>query len=90
MARLVVRLTPKAAADRVDGWEADEQGRPYLKVRVTAPPIEGRANDALIAFLAKRLKLPKSRLSLLAGDTSRLKQIEVEGLDEAALREALT
>ncbi|BEV10013.1 DUF167 domain-containing protein [Asticcacaulis sp. DW145] len=90
MARLVVRLTPKAAADRVDGWEADEQGRPYLKVRVTAPPIEGRANDALIAFMAKRLKLPKSRLSLLAGDTSRLKQIEVEGLDEAALREALT
>lgn len=85
-----MRLTPKAAADRVDGWEADEQGRPYLKVRVTAPPIEGRANDALIAFLAKRLKLPKSRLSLLAGDTSRLKQIEVEGLDEAALREALT
>ncbi|MFN3808545.1 DUF167 domain-containing protein [Asticcacaulis sp.] len=90
MARLVVRLTPKAAADRVDGWDMDEQGRPYLKVRVTAPPIEGRANDALIAFLAKRLKLPKSRLSLLAGDTSRLKQIEVEGLDEAALREALT
>ncbi|BBF79446.1 DUF167 domain-containing protein [Asticcacaulis excentricus] len=90
MARLVVRLTPKAAADRVDGWEADEQGRPYLKVRVTAPPIEGRANEALIAFLAKRLKLPKSRLSLLAGDTSRLKQIEVEGLDEAALKAALT
>ncbi|WP_298333491.1 DUF167 domain-containing protein [Asticcacaulis sp.] len=90
MTRLVVRLTPKAAADRVDGWEADEQGRPFLKVRVTAPPIEGRANEALIAFLAKRLKLPKSRLSLLAGDTSRLKQIEVEGLDEAALKAALT
>ncbi len=85
-----MRLTPKAAADRVDGWEADEQGRPYLKVRVTAPPIEGRANEALIAFLAKRLKLPKSRLSLLAGDTSRLKQIEVEGLDDAALKAALT
>ncbi len=85
-----MRLTPKAAADRVDGWEADEQGRPFLKVRVTAPPIEGRANEALIAFLAKRLKLPKSRLSLLAGDTSRLKQIEVEGLDEAALKAALT
>lgn len=83
-----MRLTPKAGADRVDGWDADEQGRPYLKVRVTAPPIEGRANEALIAFLAKRLKLPKSRLSLLAGDTSRLKQIEVEGLDEAALRAA--
>ena len=90
MARLVVRLTPKASADRIDGWDADEQGRAYLKVRVTAPPIEGRANEALIAFLAKRLKVPKSRLSLVAGDTSRLKQIEVEGLDEAELKSLLT
>jgi len=90
MTRLVVRLTPKAASDRIDGWDTDELGRPYLKVRVSAPPIEGRANEALIAFLAKKLKLPKSRLSLLAGDTSRLKQIEVEGLDEAELRMALT
>ncbi|UDF04126.1 DUF167 family protein [Asticcacaulis sp. AND118] len=90
MARLVVRLTPKAASDRIDGWESDAQGRAYLKVRVTAPPIEGRANEALIAFLAKRLKVPKSRLSLVCGDTSRLKQIEIEDMDEAELKALLT
>ncbi|ESQ77901.1 DUF167 domain-containing protein [Asticcacaulis sp. YBE204] len=89
MTRLVVRLTPKAASDRIDGWDTDEQGRAFLKVRIAAPPIEGRANEALIAYLAKRLKVPKSRLTLLAGDTSRLKQIEVEGLDEAEVRALL-
>ncbi|ESQ88483.1 hypothetical protein ABAC460_15735 [Asticcacaulis sp. AC460] len=48
-------------------------------MRVRAAPIEGRANEALIAFLAKTLGIPKSRLSLVAGDTSRLKQIEIDG-----------
>lgn len=77
--RLAVRLTPKASADAIDGWGADEQGRRFLKVRVRAAPIEGRANDALIAFLAKTLGIPKARLSLVSGDTSRLKQIEIDG-----------
>ncbi|MDC7683289.1 DUF167 domain-containing protein [Asticcacaulis sp. BYS171W] len=89
MARLVIRLTPKAASDRIDGWDVDAQGRAFLKVRVTAPPIEGRANAALIDYLAKRLKVPKSRLTLMTGDTSRLKQIEVDGLDEAVLQDVL-
>ena len=86
MTRLFVRLTPKSSVERVDGWDLDEHGRRYLKVRVRAAPIEGRANDALIAFLAKTLKVPKSRLSLVAGDTARLKAIEVEGLAEADLK----
>jgi uncharacterized protein len=77
--RLAVRLTPKAASDAIDGWGEDEQGRRFLKVRVRAAPIEGRANDALIACLAKMLGIPKSRLSLVSGDTSRLKQIEIDG-----------
>ncbi|ESQ84913.1 hypothetical protein AEAC466_07600 [Asticcacaulis sp. AC466] len=80
-----MRLTPKAAAERIDGWDADDKGRRYLKVRVRAAPIEGKANDALLAFLAKTLKLPKSRLTLASGDTSRLKQIEIDGLDDADL-----
>jgi uncharacterized protein len=82
LAKLVIRLTPKAAHDRIDGWDVDEFGRNILKVRVKAPPIEGRANVALLAFLAKELDLPKSRLTLLFGDTSRYKQIEVEGLSD--------
>ncbi len=83
--RLLVRLTPKSAAERIDGWDLDEHGRRYLKVRVRAAPIEGRANAALIAFLAKTLKVPKSRLNLVAGDTARLKAIEIEGVSEAEL-----
>lgn len=83
--RLFVRLTPKSSVERIDGWDVDDKGRRFLKIRVRAAPIEGRANDALIAFLAKTLKLPKSRFTLITGDTARLKQIEIDGLDEAEL-----
>jgi uncharacterized protein len=71
--------------DRIDGWDSDDRGRKFLKVRVRAAPIEGRANTALIVYLSQVLGLPKSRLSLVAGDTARLKQIEITGLDEAGL-----
>ncbi|WP_411267551.1 DUF167 domain-containing protein [Asticcacaulis sp. 201] len=80
-----MRLTPKAAAERIDGWDTDDKGRRYLKVRVRAAPIEGKANEALLAFLSKSLKVPKSRLTLASGDTSRLKQIEIDGMDGADL-----
>ncbi|MBW8881315.1 MAG: DUF167 domain-containing protein [Asticcacaulis sp.] len=83
--RLTVRLTPKAAKDAVDGWGQDEHGRRFLKIRVRAAPIEGRANEALVAFLAKALKVPKSRVTLIAGETSRLKQVEIEGVTDAEL-----
>jgi uncharacterized protein (TIGR00251 family) len=83
--RLFVRLTPKSSVERIDGWDMDDKGRRLLKIRVRAAPIEGRANEALIAFLAKTLKLPKSRFTLVTGDTARLKQIEIEGLEEAEL-----
>ncbi|MEI9903943.1 MAG: DUF167 domain-containing protein [Asticcacaulis sp.] len=87
MVKLHVRLTPKAAADRIDGWGEDAQGRRYLKVRVRAAPIEGRANAAVMAYLAERLGVPKSRLTLVAGETARLKTIDIDGLDEARLDE---
>jgi hypothetical protein len=83
--RLFVRLTPKSSVERIDGWDLDDHGRRYLKVRVRAAPIEGRANEALLVFLAKSLKVPKSRLTLVAGDTARLKAIEIDGLDEEEL-----
>jgi uncharacterized protein YggU (UPF0235/DUF167 family) len=89
LVKFFVRLTPKSSVERIDGWDTDDKGRRFLKVRVRAAPIEGRANEALIAFLVKSLKLPKSRLSLVAGDTARLKQIEIDGLDEAELAELL-
>ena len=46
--RLAVRLTPRGGRDGVDGWASDPAGRPYLKVRVSAPPVEGKANAALM------------------------------------------
>lgn len=82
---LVVRLTPRGGRDAAEGWACDADGRPYLKVRVASPPVEGAANAALIAFLAKTLKVPRSAIRLAAGDTSRLKRLELDGLDSTDL-----
>ena len=78
--RLRVRLTPRAAGDAIDGWETDDKGRPVLKVRVRARPIDGEANAALIALMAKALDLPRSRIILTNGETARLKTLEMSGL----------
>lgn len=84
-----MRLTPRGGADRVDGWGRDDAGRLFLKVRVRAAPVEGEANAALESLLAKRLGLPKSAVRVERGATQRLKQVEIDGLDEAALHAAL-
>lgn len=89
MTSLAVKLTPGASADRIDGWDVDPEGRPVLKIRVRARPVEGEANEALIRFLAKSLGLSRSRVSLMRGGQSRLKRIAVEGLTEAELRTLL-
>lgn len=81
-------MTPKGGRDAVDGWALDPAGRAYLKVRVSAAPADGEANAALVAFLAKTLKRPKSALRIASGDTGRLKILEIEGLDEAGLTAA--
>lgn len=76
---LFVRLTPKGGRDAVDGVEAGADGKPHLKIRVSAPPEDGRANAALVALLAKTLGVPKSSVSILSGQTSRIKQVAVAG-----------
>lgn len=81
--RLPVRVTPKGGRDRADGWALDAEGRPYLKVRVSAVAADGAANTALIAFLAKSLKRPKSALRIVSGETARVKMVEVEGAVQA-------
>ncbi len=83
--RLAVRLSPRGGRDAIDGWAHDEAGRPFLKVRVAAPPIEGAANAALEALLAKTLGLSRSAVSVARGASARIKQVEIEGREMADL-----
>ena len=82
--RLAVRLTPKAAQDKVHGWTSDTDGQKILKVSVTAVPEKGKANKALVALLAKHLKIPKSAITIIRGETDRNKILLMDGADETA------
>lgn len=81
MARIDVRLTPRGGRDRIDGWDGD-----VLRVRVAAPPAEGRANEAMLRLIAKAIGVPPSRLTLVAGAQSRTKVIDIEGLTAEEIR----
>jgi uncharacterized protein (TIGR00251 family) len=83
-----LRLQPGASRAKVDGLALLDDGATVLKVRVTEPPEDGKANAALIKLLAKAWKQPKSALSLVAGHTDRRKTLAVAG-DPAALRHDL-
>jgi len=76
---LYVRLTPKAALDRIDGVETTADDRSHLKARVRAVPENGVANQALQRMLAKALGVPGSAVSVVAGGTSRLKTLRILG-----------
>jgi len=84
VARLSLRLTPRAKRDEIAGI-SEVEGRPALAVRLTAPPVEGAANKALIAFLARRLGVAKSAITIEAGSKSRLKIVRVQGVTDEAL-----
>lgn len=90
MTTLPIRLTPGASADRIDGWDVDPDGRPILKVRVRARPVEGEANTALIKLIAKTLKVPKSAVSLERGGQSRTKVLSIAGLSQDEVSERLS
>jgi uncharacterized protein (TIGR00251 family) len=79
-----VRVVPRASRNQIVGVHGDA-----LKVRLTAPPVEGRANEALVAFLAQRLGVRKSQVEIVAGATSRHKMIRVTGLLVQEMRERL-
>lgn len=77
--RLAVRTAPRAGRDAILGWQVDPAGRPFLNVKVAAAAVEGQANAALIAMIAKALGRPKSAVRIVSGETARLKQLEVDG-----------
>ena len=85
---LYVRLTPKAALDRIDGVETAADGRSHLKARVRAVPESGAANQALERMMAKALGVPSSSVAVVAGGTSRLKTLRILG-DPAALAKSV-
>jgi len=86
--RLALRLTPRASRNGVDGIVADAEGRPLLKLRLVAPPVEGAANEALIEYLAKTLGMRKADITIRSGETSRVKILHLAG-DSAAILQKL-
>lgn len=80
-----VRVQPRASRDRLDGLYDDA-----LKVRLTAPPVDGAANEALQLFLARVLGVPRVGVELVTGHTGRNKLIRVVGLSRAELLQRLS
>ena len=79
-----IRLQPRARRDEVVGERAGA-----VVIRVTAPPVDGKANAALCAFIARAAGVPPSRVSVVRGQTSRDKVVRVEDVSETFLRAAL-
>ena len=75
-----VRVQPRSSRDSIDGVRDGA-----LRIRLTAPPVEGEANEALIRFLAGRLHLPKSAVRILSGERGRLKRVAIRGTTVAAI-----
>lgn len=82
--RLHLFIQPKSSKNEVVGPHNGE-----LKVKLTAPPIDGRANECLIEFMSDLFDIPKRDIHLVRGDTGRHKVIELAGLSEALARETL-
>jgi uncharacterized protein (TIGR00251 family) len=83
-ARLCLRVQPRASRDEITGIAGDA-----IRVRLTAPPVDGAANEALLRFLADRLDVARSALTLVAGLTARTKVVVVDGLSAEEVRRRL-
>ncbi len=81
---LTLHVQPRAGKNQLAGLHGEA-----LKIRLTSPPVEGRANKAVIALLAKLLHLPKSAVVIKSGLQSRSKQVIISGCDEITARHSL-
>lgn len=81
---LPVRVVPRASKDEIQGVHGDA-----LKVRLQAPPVEGKANQALIRFLSEALNIPRAQLSIASGETGRNKAVLIAGLSKQDLLKKL-
>jgi len=78
------KAIPNAPRSEVVGWLGEA-----LKVKIHAPPVEGKANDALCEFLAETLGLPRRAVTVVRGDTSRQKIVRIDGLALAVVKSRL-
>ena len=81
---LSLYVQPRSSRNELAGLHGDT-----LKLRLTTPPVDGKANKALISFLAKLLKIPKSAIIIRSGLQSRSKKLLLSGLDEHTVRNLL-
>ena len=79
-----VKIIPRAKRNEIVGIEGDA-----LKIRLNAPPVDGRANEALVKFLAEELGVPRANIEIVRGETSRHKVVRVTKLKIAELRQRL-
>ena len=83
-ARLKVKVVPGSSRDQIVGWLGDA-----LKIKVTAPPEKGRANEAVMEVLAERLGLPTDAISVVSGHSSASKVIGINGMDSETIKKVL-
>jgi hypothetical protein len=79
-----VKVIPRSGRNQIAGKEKD-----FYRVKVTSAPVEGKANDALIAFLAEALDIPKRDIEIISGKTGRLKTIRIRNLTAGEIDQAL-
>jgi uncharacterized protein (TIGR00251 family) len=83
--RFSVRVQPRASRSELAGEYGDA-----LRVRLAAPPVDGAANDELVAFLSNIFAVARKSVRILAGETSRSKLIEIEGITERAVHDVMS
>ncbi|MGA3007201.1 MAG: DUF167 domain-containing protein [Opitutaceae bacterium] len=82
---LAVKVIPGASRNEICGWMGES-----LKVKLTAPPVDGRANEALLEFLAAELGRPRRTLTIVRGETARQKLVRIDGLALAEVKRQLS
>ncbi|HEY5710305.1 MAG TPA: DUF167 domain-containing protein [Allosphingosinicella sp.] len=83
--RLAIKVSPRASKTALAGQIEDADGRKRIAIRLAAPPVDGAANKALIAFLAAELRVPRSSITILSGDSGRRKTVAIAGITHEAV-----
>lgn len=83
-ARITVKVQPRAKATRIAGRMENA-----YRLQVAAPPVDGKANEACVAFFAELAGLPKSRVRIISGLTSRMKVVEIDGIAQEEMESRL-